>query len=113
MLSLEQLHGMLAIQVHPFSLAKRAFVPIKPDPFHTLDDGLDGFIRRATLVGVLDPKDKRPLLLARKEPVEESSADSTNMEKSRRTWSESDTNLAHKRIDSSPKLIDLDIYTTL
>lgn len=86
---------MAAIEIHPFRLAKRPFVPIKADPMHARDDGLNRFIRRATLIGILDAEDKHTLLLASEEPIEQSRAHASYMEKSRRTWGKPDANLAH------------------
>jgi hypothetical protein len=39
-------------------LAKRAFIPIEPEPFHAIDYDLDGLVGGSGLVRVLDPEDE-------------------------------------------------------
>ncbi len=92
---LKQLHGMAAIQIHPFRLAEWPLVPIEADPLHAREDGLNRFIRRATLIGIFNAKDKHTLLLTRKEPIEQSRAHSSYVEKPRRTGGKPDANLTH------------------
>src|SRR6185312_8598720 len=86
---------MAAIEIHPFRLAKRPLTPIKADPIHAIDDGLNRFIRRATLIGILNAENKHTLLSASEEPIEQSCAHSSYVEKSRRTWGKPDANLVH------------------
>src|SRR5215204_1127892 len=40
----EQLHGMVAIELHTLRLPEGAFIPIKSHPFHPFNDGLNGFL---------------------------------------------------------------------
>ena len=86
---------------------------VETDPFHPIDDGLNRFIRRATLVGILDAKEENALLLARKEPVEESCTHSSDVKESCRAGSESDTDLVHNGVVPLQDVLDSDIYTTL
>jgi hypothetical protein len=102
---------MASIQIYPVGLAKRPLIPIEADPFHPIDDGLNRFIRRATLVGILDAKDEDTLLLASKEPIKQSSAHSSDVKKSCRTGRESDTDLVHNGVAPSREVVD--IYTML
>ena len=87
---------MTAIEVDALGLTKGPFVPIEPNPLHSLENGLDGFIGRAALVRVFDTEDKHALLLAGKEPIEQRRADPSNMEKAGRTGRESYSYLSHR-----------------
>ena len=107
---LEQLHGMATIQIHPLRLAERAFVPIEPDPFHPIDDGVNRFVRRAALIGIFDTENKHALLLASKEPIEQGRSHAAYVEKSRRTGSKADTNLTHDRATLHQTQISRHLY---
>jgi hypothetical protein len=65
----KKLLRMTAIEIHPLGLTKGAFIPIKPHPFHAFDDGLDRFVRRPTLIRILNAENENALLLAGKEPI--------------------------------------------
>ena len=92
---LKQLHRVAAIKIHPLGLAKGALIPIEPHPFHPVDDGLDGFIRRPTLIRILNAENEDTLLLARKDPIEQGRADPADMEKSCWTGSKTHADLCH------------------
>src|SRR5581483_2303381 len=78
--SLEQLLRMVTIQVHTLSLAERPFIPIQADPPHAFDDRIDRLRRGPVLIGVLDAKDERAVLLPGQQPVEKCSPDTANVE---------------------------------
>jgi hypothetical protein len=66
----KKLHGMIAIEVYALGLPIGPFIPIEPHPLHAVDDGLDRFVRRPTLVRILNAENEDALLLAGKEPIE-------------------------------------------
>ena len=86
---------MTAIEIHALGLTIGPFVPIKPHPFHAFDNGLDGFVRRSTLIRVFNAEDEDAFLLAGKEPIEQRRADASDVEKSSGARRESDTDLCH------------------
>jgi hypothetical protein len=92
---------MAPVKVHALSLAEGTFVPIKPNPLHSLNNGLDGFICRAALVRIFDTKDKHALLLARKKPIEEGGANTTDVENPSRARRKSDSDLTHRNDTAS------------
>jgi len=68
------------VDVEPVGLPERAFIPIKAEPLHPLDDRLDIFIRGSGPVRVFDPEDERAARVPRIEPVEERCPRSSNMQ---------------------------------
>ncbi len=54
-----------------FHLAVGAFVPVQPQPFHGFDDFLDGFLRGAGEIRVLDAEDEPAAVVPREQPVEQ------------------------------------------
>src|SRR5262249_46527135 len=62
----------LALEVGPVGAADvRPLVPVEADPSEPLEDRLDRLGRRALAMGVLDPKDEGPAVVAGEEVVEE------------------------------------------
>ena len=55
-------------------------VPIEPEPAHSVEDRVDRFLRGARPVGVLDPQQELAAVVAGKEPVEQGSARTADME---------------------------------
>src|SRR5574342_805937 len=92
------MHRVAAIEVYAFGLAKWAFIPIEPHPFHAFDDGLNRFISRAALVRILNTEDEHTLLLACKEPIKQSCTYSTDVKKAGRARRESDSDLTHSLV---------------
>ena len=86
---------MVAIEVHPLSLPKRTFVPIETDPAHALENGLNRFVGRAALIGVFDAKNEDPILLSRKQPIEQGRPHPADMEEAGRTGRKSNPDLTH------------------
>ena len=54
----QQLLNDFCVATKPLCLVKRALVVIQTKPFHAIQDGPDGFRRRAFQVGVLDAQDE-------------------------------------------------------
>ena len=73
-------------------LEERPFVPIHPQPPKPLDDSVHEFRLVALRVGVLDAQDHGSAgMMARKQPIEESSAGSPHVKVSRRRGGKSHT----------------------
>ena len=86
---------MAPVEIHAVSLTIGSFVPVETYPLHSFNNGLDRFVGRATLVGILDAKDKDTLLLPSIEPVKQRRPDAADMEKPCWTGGKTDTNLCH------------------
>jgi hypothetical protein len=79
----------LGLDVRPHRSANvRPLVPQKPEPAQAVIDGVDSAIDDARLVSVLDPKDESPALMASKQPIEQSSARTADVEVTCRTGCE-------------------------
>ena len=65
------------------------FIPIKLEPTHRFEDLLDRFLGRPTSIGVLDPQDKRALMMARKQPIEQGGPCSSYVQIAGRAWGKS------------------------
>ena len=86
---------MAAIEVHSLCLAIGPFIPIEPNPLHSLNNGLDRFIGRAALVRVFDTEDKHAILLAGKEPIEQRRTNTADVQKAGGTRRKSNSDLCH------------------
>jgi hypothetical protein len=84
---------VLTVNGHPLSLAKRAFIPIEPEPFHAIDDDLDGFVGGSGLVCVLDPEDELSSMVPGEQPIEESRPYASDMQGSGGTRGKTDSNI--------------------
>jgi hypothetical protein len=84
-----------AVQIDALGLAIGPFVPIKPDPLHAFDDGLDGFVRGPALVGVFNAQDKNTVLLAGIEPIEQGGSDTADVEVACGARGKSYSDMAH------------------
>src|SRR6185436_19856189 len=80
----EQPLRLLAIDRRALALKERALVPGQPEPLHRLENRPRRLRRRALLVGVLDAQDELAAVVASVEPVEESRARPTDVEKTGR-----------------------------
>src|SRR5262249_13951497 len=86
----EEALGVGAVDLEPAGLPEipavaavvlRAFVvPIEAEPGHRVEDLVDGLVRRAIAVGVLDPEEERTAVVAGEEPVEEGRPGATDVE---------------------------------
>jgi MFS family permease len=88
----ELLH-MFAIQIQPLALVVWPFVPVQPQPLEGVKNLIDGFLGRAHLIGILDPQDERATLVSGKQPVVERRTGIPDMQKARRTWRKSHSNM--------------------
>ena len=61
----------LLIEIHPFGLVERPLVPLQLQPFHALEDRVDGLRRRPLAVRVLDTQDELPAAVPRIQVVEQ------------------------------------------
>ena len=55
-------------------------VPIEAEPAHAVEDRVDRFVRRARLVGVLDPQQELAAVVAGEQPVEQRRARAADMQ---------------------------------
>jgi len=76
---LKQRDGVLSVEIDALRLSKWTFIPVQSNPPQSFENGLDGFLRRPALVRVLDPKDEYASLAPREQPIEQGSADPTNV----------------------------------
>jgi hypothetical protein len=81
----------------------RALIPIKPQPFHPVEDGLHRFIGVAGFVRVFDTQNKRAAAMAREKPVEQRSACAADMKITGGRWSKSDSNWIRHKTQSVEK----------
>src|SRR5690606_22544937 len=65
----DQLFGDFAVAVDARGLVDRAFVVVQAQPVHRLQDRVDGLLRAALAVGVLDAQDELPAAAARLQPA--------------------------------------------
>src|SRR5690606_9206061 len=65
----DQLFGDFAVAVDARGLVDGAFVVVQAQPVHRLQDRVDGFLRAALAVGVLDAQDELPAAAARLQPA--------------------------------------------
>ena len=79
----DQLLHHLPMDGHPLGLKVGALVPVQAKPGHRIEDGLCRFLRRADLIGILDPQDERPFMPPRVKPVEQGRPRAPDMEKTR------------------------------
>ena len=93
---LEEPQRVIAIEVHPLSLPKRTFVPIEIDPAHAVKNGLNGIVGGAALIRVFDAEDEDPVLLPRKQPIEQGRPHPADMEVAGRTGRKSNPDLTHR-----------------
>ncbi len=97
---LQQLHGMVTVELKPVGLAERTFVPVQPDPSHPVQDGVNRLLRGAASVRILDAKNERAPFVPSEEPVKQSGSDSADVQVSGRTRRKSYSNVAHHRTSS-------------
>ncbi len=71
-----------------------ALVPLQAKPAKVLEDGQLRFARRTLGVGVLDAEDERPVVPARKEPVEQRRARVADVQVAGWGWGETDSHRA-------------------
>ncbi len=79
-------------------------VPVQAEPGEAVDDGVDGLLRRALAVGVLDAQQELPAAVARQQPVEQRGAGPTDMQEAGRRGGETGHEgavLAHCRLFGS------------
>src|SRR3989449_621517 len=94
--------GVVTVDRKPLGLAvarrRRPLVPVEAEPLEGLEDRGDVLVGRARTVGVLDPEDEGPAVVARVEPVEQRGARAPDVEVSRRARLEAHTDgAAHVR----------------
>ena len=77
-------------------LLARLLVPREAEPCQIIADRLGEFLRRAGEVGVIEPEQKRALVLARKEPVEGCGSDVADVEAPGRARGEADARSHHR-----------------
>src|SRR2546427_716659 len=87
--------GVLTVDFEPLGLPvarrRRPLVPVEAEPLEGLEDRGEVLVGRAGTVGVLDPKDEGPAVVARVEPVEQRGARAADVEVSRRARREAHT----------------------
>ena len=76
--------GGLRVARERVELELHVAVPVEPEPPQRALDLLDGLRHLAARVGVLDPEQELALLVSRKEPVEERSANTSDVEEAGR-----------------------------
>src|SRR5438093_653566 len=94
--------GVVTVDRKPLGLAvarrRRPLAPVEAEPLEGLEDRGDVLVGRARTVGVLDPEDEGPAVVARVEPVEQRGARAPDVEVSRRARREAHTDgAAHVR----------------
>src|SRR5207247_2957239 len=60
-----------AIQIEPFRLKVRTFIPVKAEPGHRIQDTSSHLFAGTLDVRIFDAHDKRALMLSSEQPVEE------------------------------------------
>jgi len=65
-----QLLNHLPVDLHPLCLKIGSLVPVQAKPGHGIEDRPGRFVRRADLIGILDPEDERAAAPSRIEPIE-------------------------------------------
>jgi hypothetical protein len=66
----------------------RAFIPIKPKPFHPAKNRLLGLIGVSRFIGILDAEHENSTVMTGKQPVEKRGAGATHMKVSGGRWCE-------------------------
>ena len=77
---LQELVHVTVIEISALALEIRAFVEIKAQPVHGVDDGVCHFLGRAGLIRVLDAQDEFAVVLAGVEIIEERGAGASDMQ---------------------------------
>ena len=77
-----------------------ALVPVNVQPAQAIQDGVDGPVYESCLVGVLNPYDELPAVVASEQPIEESGAYVSDVGLPCRARSESDANLSGQACNS-------------
>ena len=94
------------VQFASFRLEVWPLVPVETEPQHGPLDALGVLGPVALSVGVFDPKDENPALLAGKKPVEEGGSRATDMEVARRRWRHADPERTHdSKLAPQPSLL--------
>ena len=86
----QELLGHFAVPGGARELVDRFAVPIDAEPSQPVEDGVDGSLRRAFAVGVLDPQQHFPAAAAGVKPVEQRGARPADMQESGRRGGETD-----------------------
>ena len=86
--ALDELLRHLGVALQALHLVERAFVPVETEPAHAVEDGVDGGLRRALDVGVLDAQDESAAVLARVGPGIQRRAGAADVEIAGRTGGE-------------------------
>ena len=93
----QQLLGNLAVACGPVELVDDLAIPIEPEPFQPVQNGVDGFPGRSLPVGVLDAQQHLAAAPARVKPVEQRRAGSSDVEKACRRGSKAgDDGIGHE-----------------
>ena len=98
---LQELVHMAVVQVAALALEEGAFVEIKTQPVHGVDDGVGHLLRGAGLVRVLDAQDELAAVLTGIEIIEKGGAGAADMEVPRGAWGETGHDLCHLIFQSS------------
>ncbi len=80
------------IQIEPFRLKVRTFIPVKPQPGHCIEDASSHLFAGTRDVGIFDAQDKRALMLSSEQPVEECRSGASNVQVTGWRRSEADAN---------------------
>ena len=93
----QQCFGDLAVPRGAAELVDDVAVPIEPEPFQPVQNGVDRGLGRALAVGVLDPQQHLAAAPARIKPVEQRRAGASDMEKAgRRGGKTGDDGIGHE-----------------
>ena len=91
----------LAVPGGALELADRVAVPVEPEPLEPIEDRVDGGLRRALAVRVLDPQKEGPAEPSRVEPVEQGRARPADVEEPGRGGREAGDDMRH--LSGSPE----------
>jgi len=100
MAGFDQFQCILAIDVEPLGLVVGTFVPVEIEPFHGIQNRLDGCFGGAFDIGVFDSEDEFPSAIAREKPVEQGGPRAAYVQVSGRTGRKTGNNRFHELICS-------------
>ncbi len=72
---------MRLVEIHPLRLVERAFIPVHPEPLHSIEDRFLEFLRGTLEVRVFYTEYECAPVVSGEEPVEESGSGPSDMER--------------------------------